>query len=149
MFRKLASTVLAFRAVLMIGHGIVWLVVKQTSGDGAPVVGTVSSIISMVSITGGLLLLTFAFLGSRRGKADLAASNAALDASALSAGDEAFDADAVMERYLANKSAQSAAALENESAQPPVSPAPAFTPAPVAAAPLPQGARPVFGRKAA
>ncbi len=152
MFRKLASTVLAFRAILMIGHGLVWLFVKQATGETTNIISTASSVISMISITGGLLLLTFAFLGSRRGKEDLAANNAAIDAGTLRSGDDAFDPDAVMERYLANRSAQSVAAIEDEVgpvAQPIAPPqAPMANPA-RAEMPLPHAIRPVFGRKAA
>jgi hypothetical protein len=156
MFRKLTAAVLAFRAVLMIGHGLIWLFVGKTAGAGSGLVNTASSIVSMLSMVGGMVLMTFAYLATRRGKAELSADNAALDEKAGSHASLDFDPDEVMARYLANKSAMNAEDLnaeavdaeEGSAALPVSAPPPSYATARPEPA-LMRPARPVFGRKAA
>jgi Zn-dependent protease with chaperone function len=151
MWRKLTATVLAFRAVLMIGHGIVWLFVGQSAPNSSSIVGSASSIISMISMAGGMFLMTLAYLATRRGKAELAADNAALDANGDAVAGGGFDPDAALNRYLANQAA--ARQLEDAGdahptpvAEPVLSHARAAVP--VMERPI-TPARPTFGRKAA
>lgn len=156
MFRKLTAAVLAFRAVLMIGHGLIWLFVGKTAGADNALVTTGSSIVSMLSMVGGMVLMTFAYLATRRGKAELSADNAAMDEKTRPAGALDFDPDEVMARYLANKSAMNAEDLNAETAvsEEGRTALSVSAPPPLSASVRPEAAlvrptRPVFGRKAA
>jgi hypothetical protein len=135
MLRKLTAAVLVYRAIFLILHGFGWIFFGSSFEGDSSIFSMMSTGITVLSMTAGLVLLTFAYLATRRGKTEWSAKNALLDENGenFGTGQEAshsFDSDAVIERYLADKSVQ-------QSSQP------STLVRPVMAVP----SRPVFGRK--
>ncbi len=136
MLRKLTAGVLAYRAILLIVHGIGWIFFGWDKEQDSSVFSMFSTSIGTLSITAAIVLLTFAYLATRRNKAEWSAKNAVLDGDVEHSGagqetSHGFNSDAVIERYLAEKSMQ-----QNVETMAPVKS--------IATVPT----RPVFGRKA-
>jgi hypothetical protein len=136
MLRKITAGVLTYRAVLLVMHGFGWMFYGRSFGGDSSAFSILTTGVSVLSITAAMVLLTFAYLATRRDKAEWSAKNAVLDGDVENTGagleaSHGFDSDAVIERYLAEKSIQ-----QNSQPSVPVKPIAAVS------------VRPVFGRKA-